>query len=85
MPFPILVGIYFGSNKIIFYHTMYLLTYCFLLLVHPCDKENKGGCSQICMKRGQWHACLCKAGFVLTKDNKTCIKGERHINYHVSS
>ena len=47
-----------------------------LILVHPCDKPNKGGCGQICNKRKEWHVCSCKTGFVLGRDNKTCNKGE---------
>ncbi len=49
----------------------------FIFLVHPCDKVNKGGCSQICNKRKDLHVCSCKAGFVLAKDKTTCNIGEK--------
>ncbi len=47
--------------------------------IHPCDKENNGGCNQVCNKREEWHVCSCKAGFVLGKDKRTCKKGERNV------
>ena len=49
---------------------------CFLLLVHPCDRADKGGCSQICNKKGDDAFCACNNGFVLDEINKkTCRKG----------
>ena len=47
----------------------------FQFLVHPCDKANNGGCSQICNKRMEKHECSCEAGFVLKEDKMTCKKG----------
>ena len=47
----------------------------FQFLVHPCEKENKGGCSQICNKRKEKHECSCEVGYVLTRDKRTCKKG----------
>ena len=41
--------------------------------------KNKGGCSQICNKRKEWHVCSCKVGFMLGKDKKTCNKGEKKL------
>ena len=51
-----------------------------LYSVHPCDKEEKGGCSQICEKKGKEAACACKDGFFLAEDTKTC-KESKNINY----
>ena len=48
----------------------------FPILVHPCDTENNGGCSQICNKTRNKYNCACKEGFVLEKDDKSCIKGK---------
>jgi len=51
----------------------------FLILVHPCDKADNGGCSQICNKKNETHACSCEAGFLLKRDKMTCKKGwSRH-------
>ena len=46
-----------------------------LSLVHPCDKANKGGCSQICYKMNETYECSCEPGFILRKDKATCQKG----------
>ena len=56
----------------------------FSILVHPCDKPNKGGCSQLCNKRKEWHVCSCKAGFLLAEDKKTCKKGMTDTHWHVN-
>jgi len=51
-------------------------TNLFLLsLVHPCDTVSKGGCSQICNKKGKRYECNCEDGFVLGVDKQTCNKG----------
>ena len=47
-----------------------------LILVHPCDKENKGGCSQICNKKGDEALCACDEGFELDTDGQTCNKSK---------
>lgn len=47
----------------------------FLSLVHPCDEENNGGCSQICNKLNRKHTCSCEAGYILEDDKKACKKG----------
>lgn len=52
----------------------------FFVLVHPCDKESKGGCEQVCNKVGSKAECSCNEGYVLEKDLngvelKTCKKG----------
>ncbi len=47
----------------------------FQSLVHPCDKANNGGCSQICNKKMEKHECSCEAGFALGEDKRTCKKG----------
>ena len=49
----------------------------FQYLVHPCDKANNGGCSQICNKRNEKHECSCENGFVLEEDKTNCRKGTR--------
>ena len=54
----------------------YMWYFTDMLLVHPCDKETKGGCNQICNKRKEWYECSCESGFVLGKDKKICNKGE---------
>ena len=43
--------------------------------VHPCDTKKKGGCGQICKKKGDDAVCECKVGFTLAADNKACDKG----------
>lgn len=52
---------------------LYILT---LLVVHPCDKKNIGGCEHICNKKGSDVACTCKAGFKLADDKKSCIQSK---------
>ena len=54
----------------------------FLYLVHPCDKANNGGCSQICNKRNEKHECSCEPGFVL-ENNTTCKKGQLRCVKHI--
>merc|ERR1711931_571533 len=41
--------------------------------IHLCDK-NRGGCSQICVKRGRGRVCRCKRGFKLLADRRSCQK-----------
>ncbi len=60
-------------------HEILVLTHNFQSLVHPCDEENNGGCSQICNKRMEKHECSCEGGFVLEEDKTTCKKG--NLNY----
>lgn len=44
------------------------------LLVHPCDRNDNGGCNQICNKDGDDVQCGCAAGFKFAdNDNKTCV------------
>ena len=43
--------------------------------VHPCDKETKGGCDQVCNKDGEKAKCGCNEGFRLV-DETTCEKSE---------
>ena len=53
-----------------------------LISVHPCDKDSKGGCEQLCNKDGVNAKCSCEPteDFTLNKDAQTCDKGE--INRH---
>ena len=44
-------------------------------LVHPCEKEEKGGCSDICKKNGLSVTCSCPEEYELMEDKKTCKKG----------
>ena len=46
------------------------------LPVHPCDKETKGGCDQICNKDGDDAVCACnEPDYKLAEDGKSCDKG----------
>ena len=45
------------------------------LLEHPCDKEDNGGCQQICTENGKDYKCSCKEGFKLNTDMTSCTKG----------
>merc|ERR1711887_480182 len=47
---------------------------CRKIFKHPCDKKSKGGCSQICQKRGRGRVCQCKRGFKLLADRRSCQK-----------
>lgn len=44
-----------------------------LFSVHPCDQPDKGGCEQICNKKGDEGQCGCNEGYKLV-DGKTCEK-----------
>ena len=60
------------------------LTYSFLIMflisVHPCDRRNKGGCSQICNRKDdRLYTCSCKPGFEIAKNKMTCNKGRMGI------
>ena len=45
-------------------------------LVHPCDRKDKGGCSQICVKDGLKSKCQCKRPeFKLAANEKDCNSG----------
>jgi len=47
----------------------------YVLCVTDTDEclENNGGCNHMCNNtEGSYH-CLCRKGFYLTSDNKTCI------------
>ena len=47
----------------------------FNCLVHPCDKEDKAGCSHECERDGALFKCICREGFTLDYDGKKCNKG----------
>ena len=54
-----------------------------LSLVHPCDREGKGGCEQVCNKDGVNAKCSCGPAedFTLNADGKTCDKSKVSILY----
>lgn len=54
----------------------FLSNYFILLLVHPCDTTNNGGCNQICNKRNHTSECACQDGFALGEDRQTCREGK---------
>ena len=41
--------------------------------VHPCDRKDNGGCTDICMKDGEKVKCECEKGFKLLPDKATCV------------
>ena len=41
-------------------------------LVHPCDTEEQGGCSDICEKVGDQSKCKCNGLRILDKEGKLC-------------
>ena len=40
--------------------------------MHPCDRDNQGGCDQICLKDGKMAKCTCREGYELSEDGITC-------------
>ena len=47
------------------------------LSVHPCDKDDKGGCEQVCEKKGEEAVCKCNEGFKPTEeDANKCEEGK---------
>ena len=42
--------------------------------VHPCEKEDNGGCQHVCEKDGDDAKCSCHDGFKLAADGKSCEK-----------
>lgn len=56
---------------------MLIFSFVFFFPVHVCDRDNNGGCDQICIKMGDEAECSCKEGFVLSEDDVTCEKGKR--------
>ena len=45
-------------------------------LVHPCDREGKGGCEHKCNKDGELVECSCTEGYELLEDNLSCKKSK---------
>ena len=65
-------------HKINIIYYKYGIPYIYLsLLVHPCDKDSNGGCSQECKKKGDDAVCACGDGFILAKDGKACDRGKQ--------
>ena len=52
------------------------LLYDFFFTVHPCDKDTKGGCDQICNKDGDDAVCACMKGYETNDGGKTCTKSK---------
>ena len=48
----------------------------YLFLVHPCDQPHRGGCKQICNKKGKRYSCSCDADFKLEPDDRSCAKSK---------
>ena len=46
-----------------------------MVSVHPCDREDKFNCSQVCNKEGDEARCSCNVDYELTSDGKTCKEG----------
>ena len=47
----------------------------YIPLVHPCDKDDNGGCTQECIKgEGKELTCECIEGYELGEDGKSCSK-----------
>ena len=45
-------------------------------VVHPCEKEDNGGCQHKCNKQGSEASCSCNEGYQLNADTKTCDKSK---------
>ena len=45
-----------------------------LLSVHPCERQDNGGCQQKCTKIGSLGVCACNEGYKINEDKKTCDK-----------
>lgn len=54
------------------------------LLVHPCDKPDKAGCSDKCVKVGPKPVCKCKKGRKLA-GKTTCVPGKHHSLYLITT
>ena len=57
---------------------IFIFIYCvyiYIYLVHPCEKDDNGGCLQICIKNGTAVVCECNENFKLAADGSTCNKG----------
>ena len=53
--------------------------------MHPCDKAEKGGCEQICNKKGEKALCGCNDGFkVSTEDSTQCVPSKCPSSIHLS-
>ena len=64
-------------SKFIRNYSTYHIKSCSFFPVHPCDKDTKGGCAQVCNKDGAGFFCSCEEGFkVSTQDEKLCEKGK---------
>ena len=48
----------------------------YLFSVHPCDKEDNGGCQHQCEKKGEEAVCKCDKNHKLAADGKTCEIGK---------
>ena len=61
-------------------HCMGYVQVSIVIPVHECDKPTKGGCEQICTKKGDEAICKCKTPeFKLSTDGKSCDKGRNFL------
>ena len=37
--------------------------------MHPCDKDDKAGCEQVCNKKGDEALCGCEEGYKVSEDD----------------
>ena len=58
------------------YPAIILYQFPLSISVHPCETKTKGGCAQICEKKGDEAKCKCQKEFKLGVDNKSCITGK---------
>ena len=58
---------------------LYIVMTIFIPSVHPCDKENNGGCKHICKKKGDGVQCACNTGFKLNSDQVSCVESKNMI------
>jgi len=52
--------------------------------VHVCDREDNGGCAQVCEPDGPGRECTCEPEFKLSKDGKGCeLKHAGDYKHHI--
>ena len=66
----------FLEFMLILHEKYFMISVFFFISVHPCDRENNGGCDQICIKAKKKSKCGCREGFHLLPDQLTCDKSK---------